>query len=119
MRRVPAELLGMMFNATIRATKRKEEKRLQMACQVFDMDDPVVVKDVTVNGMPPSAESGPYGSSSGIMLPSISSKAAQGMRRRGISPKNDYIRVRAQVTPQYTIDRFVDDLRRGANFKPK
>ena len=120
MRRVPTELLTMMFNSAILAIKRKDDKRLKIACQVLDMDESgeaAPPKEVVVNGMPDEAV-GPYGSSYGITLPPITSRVVQGMRRSGISPKNDYLRVRAQVTPEYSIGRFVNDLKK-AQFQVK
>ena len=105
LRKVPAETLAVLFSANLLASKRKEEKRMKVAAQLLDTGRELVVSD--------GAPSGPYGDSSGIVLPQVSARALQGLRRKGVTPKKDYNSVRAQVVPTYTISRFIEDLKQS------
>lgn len=121
LRKVPVELLSMLFSANLLASKRKEDKRLRIATQVLDTgrDFAVVDQDDAPAhaSAPAPAISGPYGDSSGIAMPQVSLKALQGMRRKGITPKKDYNSVRAQVVPKYTIAHFIEDLKQSRQIK--
>lgn len=101
LRRVPPELLSMLFSANLLASKRKEDKRMAIANQLLDTGRDLAVVDTV----------GPYGDSAGIEMPKVTTKALQGMRQRKISPKQDYESIRAQVVPTYTISRFVEALK--------
>lgn len=97
--RVPNELLCMMFPNALMAAQRKEEKREAVAARLMS---------IRAYGDPPAA----------IDLPRLTAPVVEGMRRRGISPRVTYESIRSQVTPPYTISRFVEDLR-AANRKTK
>jgi hypothetical protein len=123
LRKVPSELLNMLFSSNLLASKRKEDKRMRIAAQVFDTGRDIVVDDGdgTMVPIPPVTAKpmtvGPYGDSSGIVMPQVSLRALQGMRRKGISPKRNYSSVRAQVVPTYTISRFIEDLKQSRHQK--
>jgi hypothetical protein len=114
----------MMFSSYLMAIRRKEDKRARIACQVMDMNADGTPRTgetrvMIANGMPLDGSSHPYGDPTGISLPSLTGRVVQGMRRKGISPKQDYSRVRAQVTPSYSIGRFVEDLQKSTTVSGK
>ena len=111
-RKVPTDLLEMMFSSVLLASKRKEEKRMRVATRLMavidDESGPVAASAAA------AVAPGHYGEAPGITLPPLTGRAATiGLRR--ISPKRDYNSVRASIVPLYTVSRFMNDLK-GAKF---
>lgn len=109
---LPSDLATLLFPSTLLAFQKREEKQMLIASRVLDTG-----RDYTADDPMPA---GPhYGNPDpGIAMPQLTSRAAMGLRRRGISPKKDYNSVRAVACPPYSIGRFFQDVR-DANFTLK
>lgn len=109
---LPSEVSSLIFPDSLISLQKREEKKLRIASNVL-----VTGRDYTADDSAPHA--GPYGNPDpAISIPLPTSRAAAGLRRRGISPKKDYNSVRAIACPPYTLSRFLEDVKFG-NFTLK
>ena len=111
-RKIPEDLLGMLFPNHLVAAQRKAERRVELAARVFDTGRFINVVDDAIA----PAVATRYGDPTGIALPPLSTRAAQGMRRRGVASPKDFQTLRASAFPPYTINRFLEDMKRDGSY---
>ncbi len=98
--RVPMETLEMLFSEVLLRKKRKEDRRLKMAQDVFSK-----VGSYAGGGeMPPGRSvDAEYGTPDpNIHLPVLQAGSLDRLRSRGIPKKLDYESIKAKITPRYS-----------------